>query len=203
VKKVTSRAELDLRVPGIVFGCFLAASWLLPLLPYTVLLQSIVGAAVALGLALDLARKKEPLAPLGVRVDNLLPASAVYLMVTALLIAPAYWGSERDTAISLQKLSLYFLWALFQQFLVVAGFWRNLRRNAFLAALAFSLAHAPNVPLMVLVLVGETVWLLLFGRLRNLFSLALAHALAAVLVSQWLIPGWIPSLRVGLHYLEP
>jgi hypothetical protein len=55
---------------------------------------------------------------------------------------------------------------------------------------------------MVLVLVAETVWLVVFSRLRNLFSLALAHALAALLVSQWLIPEWVPSLRVGLHYLE-
>jgi hypothetical protein len=55
---------------------------------------------------------------------------------------------------------------------------------------------------MALVLVSETVWLLVFGRLRNLYGLALAHALAAVLVSEWLIPEWVPSLRVGLHYLE-
>jgi hypothetical protein len=202
---VTPGSRFDLRVPALVFGCFLAAAWLLPLFPKTVLLQSIVGAGVAIWLALGIARdirNGEPLAPLGVRVDNLLPASAVFLLVTALLIAPAYWKSERGIAVSLPELSLYFLWALFQQFLVVAGFWRNLRGSAFLAALAFSLAHAPNVPLMALVLVSETVWLLVFGRLRNLFSLALAHALAAVLVSEWLIPEWVPSLRVGLHYLE-
>ncbi|MGH9323229.1 MAG: CPBP family glutamic-type intramembrane protease, partial [Vicinamibacteria bacterium] len=86
--------------------------------------------------------------------------------------------------------------------LVVAGFWRNFRSNAFLTALVFSLAHAPNLPLMALVLVAETVWLLLFARFRNLLSFALAHALAALVVSHALVPDWLPSLRVGLHYLE-
>jgi hypothetical protein len=202
VKGVTPRPRFDLRVPGIVFGSFLVAAWVLPLLPQTVLLQCIVGASVALGLAISISRKKESLPRLGVRLDNLLPASAGFLLVTAALIAPAYFGSEREIEVTLPDLFLYFLWALFQQFLIVAGFWRNLRENALLAAIAFSLAHAPNVPLMVLVLVAETVWLLLFTRLRNLFGLALAHALAAILVSQWLVPEWIRSLRVGLHYLE-
>jgi hypothetical protein len=193
---------VSLREPALVFGCFLIAAWLLPLFPQTVLLQSILGAVVALALAIRIFRKKEPLSRLGVRLDNLLPASAGFLLVTALLVAPAYFGSKREIAVSLPDLFLYFLWALFQQFLIVAGFWRNLRENALWAAVAFSLAHAPNVPLMVLVLVAETVWLVVFSRLRNLFSLALAHALAALLVSQWLIPEWVPSLRVGLHYLE-
>jgi hypothetical protein len=197
----SSQTRYDVREPALVFGAFVAASWLLPLFPRTVLLQSIFGGGAVLGLSWSIARRKDSLALLGVRADNLLPATAVFLFVTATLIAPAYW-MDADMEIALGDLFGYFLWALFQQFLVVAGFWRNFRSQSFPAALVFSLAHAPNVPLMALVLLAESVWLFLFSRFRNLFSLALAHALAALIVSRTIVPDWLSSLRVGLHYLE-
>ncbi len=193
--------QFDLREPALVFGAFLVASWILPLFPHTVLLQSIVGVGAVLGLASRIARKKDSLAILGVRVDNVFPATVVFLLVTTVLVAPAYWMNG-EIAIVLDELFGYFFWALFQQFLVVAGFWRNFRSRALPAALVFSLAHAPNVPLMVLVLVAETVWLFLFSRFRNLFSLAIAHAFAGLIVGQALVPDWLSSLRVGIHYLE-
>lgn len=196
-----SQTRYHLREPALVFGAFLVASWLLPLVPHTVLFQSILGAGAVLGLAWSIARNKDSLAILGVRADNVFPATAVFLFVTATLIAPLYW-MDADMEIILGDLFGYFPWALFQQFLVVAGFWRNFRCRGLPAALVFSLAHAPNVPLMVLVLLAEAVWLFLFSRFRNLFSLALAHALAAVVVSQAIVPDWLSSLRVGLHYLE-
>jgi hypothetical protein len=196
-----SETRFDLREPALVFGAFLVAAWLLPLFPHTVLFQLIIGVAAAVGLAWSIARKKDSLAVLGVRVDNVLAATAVFLLVTAFLATPAYL-MDGEISISLDGLVGYFFWALFQQFLVVAGFWRNFRSHALPAALVFSLAHAPNVPLMLLVLAAETLWLLLFARFRNLFSLALAHAVAALIAGQALVPDWIPSLRVGLHYLE-
>ncbi len=186
---------------ALVFGAFLVAAWLLPLFPHTVLLQSLFGVGAFLGLAWSIARKKDSLSALGVGVDNILPATAVFLLVTALLVSPAYW-MDGEISVTLDEVLGYFFWALFQQFLVVAGFWRNFRSHALPAALVFSLAHAPNVPLMLVVLVAETLWLLLFARFRNLFSLALAHALAALIAGQALVPDWIPSLRIGLHYLE-
>jgi hypothetical protein len=191
----------NLREPALVFGAFLIAAWLLPLVPHPVLLQSLVGAAAVLGLLWRIARKKESLAELGVRVDNLLPAIGAYLLVSAILVAPAI-VLNGEIEIAAEDVFEYFFWALFQQFLVVAGFWRNFRRRAFETALVFSLAHAPNVPLMALVFVVETLWLLLFRRFRNLFALALAHACAALVAGQTLVPEWLSSFRVGLHYLE-
>jgi hypothetical protein len=195
--------RFDLLEPALVFGAFLVAAWILPLFPHNVLLQSIVGAGAVVGLGWSLARKKDSLAVLGLRLDNLVSASAVLLLITAILLAPAYWlDPDAEIEIALGKLFGYFLWALFQQFLVVAGFWRNFRGHALPTALAFSLAHAPNFPLMALVLVAETLWLVLFARFRNLFGLALAHAFAAVIVGELLVPEWLSSLRVGIHYLE-
>jgi hypothetical protein len=189
------------REPALVFGAFLAAAWLLPLLPQTVLLQSLFGVAAVLGLAFSLARRNDSLPALGIRIDNFLPAAGVFLAVTAIAAAPLFWREE-DIEIDALQLLEYFFWASFQQFLVIAGFWRNLGKRAFPAALVFSLAHAPNLPLMALVLAAETIWLFLFTRFRNLFALALAHALAALVAGQALVPEWLSSLRVGLHYLE-
>jgi hypothetical protein len=161
-----------------------------------------VGAGAVLALSRSIARSGESPRDLGLRLDNLLPATAAFLGVTALLALPAI-AAESSISIAPSEIFRYFLWALFQQFLVVAGFWRNFRGNAVLSALVFALAHAPNLPLMALVLAAETVWLLLFARFRNLASLALAHAGAALVVSHALVPEWIPSLRVGLGYWPP
>ncbi|MGH9322127.1 MAG: hypothetical protein ACRD3V_19860, partial [Vicinamibacteria bacterium] len=90
----SSRSRSDLREPSIVFGIFLVAAWLLPLLPHTVLLQSVVGAGAVVALFFRIARSGEPIAAIGVRVDNLLPASAVFLLVTGLLAAPALWHGQ-------------------------------------------------------------------------------------------------------------
>jgi hypothetical protein len=191
----------NLREPALVFGAFLLAAWLLPLAPQTVLLQSVVGVGAVLGLLWSIARRKESLVEIGVRLDTLLPAMGVYLLVTTVLVAPAIaWDGEIE--IAAEDVLGYFFWALFQQFLVVAGFWRNFRRRALPAALVFSLAHAPNLPLMALVFVVETLWLLLFRRFRSLFALALAHACAALVAGQTLVPEWLTSFRVGLHYFE-
>lgn len=186
-------------MPSLVLGVFLGASWLVPLLPRPVLLQGLLGAAAALFLTLRLARTDGSFAVIGLRLDNLLPSTAVFLTATALLAAPALCIGE-PVSIAPDEIFRYFFWALFQQFLVVAGFWRNLRENAWLTALAFSIAHAPNVPLMALVFAAETVWLLLFARFRNLASLALAHAGGALVASHALVPVYLPSLRVGLVY---
>ncbi|HJS74246.1 MAG TPA: hypothetical protein VJ921_08175 [Vicinamibacteria bacterium] len=193
--------HVDLREPALVFGAFLVASFLLPLLPNAALWQSTFGVAAVCGLAWSIARRKDSLAALGIRIDNFLPAAGMFLLVTAILAAPLYW-LDRDLEIDPRNLLEYFFWATFQQFLVVAAFWRNFRGRAFPAALVFSLAHAPNLPLMALVLAAETVWLLLFNRFRNLFALALVHAGAALVAGQALVPEWLSSLRVGLHYLE-
>ncbi len=111
---------------------------------------------------------------------------------------------------------IYFAWALLQQFVIVAGAWRHFRQPtgsvtgwrsdagaATLAAGVFALAHAPNLVLMGLVFGAELVWLICFTRFRNLFALALAHTLAAIVVQQDLVPAWLSTMKVGLRYWRP
>jgi hypothetical protein len=50
---------------------------------------------------------------------------------------------------------------------------------------------------------AELVWLFCFTRFSNLFALALAHSVAAIVVKHDLVPTWLPSMKVGLGLLWP
>lgn len=204
-----------LRDPILVFAAFLVAAWVAPLFPaWTGPVQIALGSAAVLYVFWRARQDELDPHDLGVRVDNLLTSSLVLIGVTSLAVMPLVFGGVELDARMARELPSYFLWASFQQFLVVGGFWRHFRgteegrlppgraaRAAFLAAVVFGLAHAPNTGLMVLVAVAEVLWLLLFARFRNLFALALAHGVAALVVSHTLVPSsWIPSMKVGWEY---
>jgi len=179
--------------------------------------QAFLGMAVLAVLFRGVRRDGVAASELGVRVDNLLAAVLFFLALDAvpLLSVLGRAGVEdMRRSIDSQEVLTYWAWALFQQFLVTAGFWRHFRsaagggsagdelRAAALAATVFALAHAPNGPLMGLVFVAEVVWLLGFARFRNLFALALAHAVAALVVKDAFVGRWLPSMKVGLGYWQ-
>jgi membrane protease YdiL (CAAX protease family) len=107
----------------------------------------------------------------------------------------------------------YALWSLVQQFLLQTFFLARLlrllqgprfqgpRSAAFATALIFSIAHLPNPLLTVVTLLWGFAACLLFLRYRNLYSLALAHAILGITISTT-IPGPVDhNMRVGLGYL--
>jgi len=198
-----------------VFGLYLAAAWLAPLAPGG---RRAVQAALGAGALLVLARgvRRDGVAPreLGLRVDNLVGSAVFFLALDAVPLVPVL-GRAGLPDIAPGEVLTYSAWALFQQLLVTAGFWRHFRdpagrsslrdavRASALAAAVFALAHAPNLPLMGLVFGAELVWLLGFSRFRSLFALALAHALAALVIKHALVGGWLPTMKVGLGYWRP
>jgi len=199
-----------------VFAVFLAAAWLpAPGSLWRLALQAVLGIAAAVAIVRNTVRDGVALRELGVRADNLFVSSAVLLLVTVLPLAVVHRLAGRP-GLRPGEVPIYFGWALFQQFVIVAGFWRYLRRPtgavttwtsdigaaAFTAAL-FALAHAPNLVLMAIVFVAELVWLICFTRFRNVLALALAHSVAAIVVKHDLVPGWLPSMKVGLGYWWP
>jgi hypothetical protein len=204
-----------LREAALVFGLFLAATWLAPLVPGA---RRPLQAAIGLIALVILVRavRRDGVAPseLGLRVDNLLGAALFFLALDAVLLLSVI-GRAGLRAIRPEEVLIYGAWALFQQFVVAAAFWRVFRPAAgrasiakeagasALAAALFAAAHAPNLPLMGLVFAAELVWLLGFTRFRNLFALALAHALAALVVKHALVGAWLPSMKVGLGYWRP
>jgi hypothetical protein len=199
----------------LVFGLFLAATWLAPLVPAARRpAQALLGAAAFLVLVRGLRRDHVAPAALGLRVDNLLAGLLFFLAVDTVAVVSVL-GLRGLGGIGAREAAIYWAWALFQQFVVAAGFWRLFRppdrrasiaeevRASALAAAVFSAAHAPNLPLMALVFAAELVWLLGFARFRNLLALAAAHALAALVVKHALVGAWLPSMKVGLGYWRP
>lgn len=104
---------------------------------------------------------------------------------------------------------LYAIWSGAQQFLLqsffLVRFLRILPRK-WLAALAatglFSLAHMPSYVLVPATICWGLCSCLAFIRYRNLFPLAIAHAILGIMIAIT-IPGAIDhNMRVGLGYLR-
>ena len=154
---------------------------------------------------------------LGLRFDNLAVSASIYGLGTGAVLAPVWLKAPQPSSL-LAEIPSYWVWAAFQQFLATACFWRHVRTllrlplegvasaaseglAAVLGAAIFAIAHTPNWGLMALVFLGQSCWLFLFSRFRNLFALSLAHAGAALVVSHLLVPSWwLPSMNVGLTF---
>lgn len=103
----------------------------------------------------------------------------------------------------------YAIWSGVQQFLLQCFFlWRLLRllpsprMAAFAAAGLFALAHMPNPILAVLTIIWGSIACLLFLRYRNLYPLAIAHAVLGITIAVS-VPGHVDhNMRVGLGYLK-
>lgn len=102
----------------------------------------------------------------------------------------------------------YAIWSGVQQFLLqgffLVRFLRLISRPwlaALVAALLFSTAHLPSPFLTPITLVWGLVACLLFLHYRNLYPLALAHAILGITIAIT-VPGSLDhNMRVGLGYL--
>jgi hypothetical protein len=104
---------------------------------------------------------------------------------------------------------LYAIWSFAQQFLLqsffLVRFLRILPRK-WMAALAaaglFSLAHMPSYVLVPATMCWGFCACLLFIRYRNLYPLAIAHAILGIMIAIT-VPGAVDhNMRVGLGYLR-
>jgi membrane protease YdiL (CAAX protease family) len=103
----------------------------------------------------------------------------------------------------------YAIWAFFQQFLLQIFFLQRLLKlvsnrvlAVALAAAIFSFAHLPNPILTLVTLVFGVAACALFLRYRNLYPLAMTHAILGICIATC-FPGPVThNMRVGLGYLE-
>lgn len=103
----------------------------------------------------------------------------------------------------------YTVWALMQQLLLQGYFLARLMRllpsanlAAALTASVFSIAHLPNPILTPLTLIWGLTACLVFIRSRNVYPLAIAHAIFGISVAITIPGPLIHNMRVGLGYLE-
>lgn len=178
--------------------------------------QRYLWAVAVLGVAAIIASSWDGRRRMGLRATNFLRSLWVVgaaLGVAAIAAAiSASLHALRDPGGPVKLLTdygAYIVWAGVQQFLLQCFFLSRLlrvlpapRQAAFAAAGLFALAHIPNPVLVVLTVVWGSVACLVFLRYRNLFPLAIAHAILGVTVAL-AIPGPVDhNMRVGLGYLK-
>ena len=152
---------------------------------------------------------------LGMRVDNLWPATietaAVFGVFYAGLIAGGLALGAAGSplrVVSPSRFAVYFGFCLIQQ-VALSSYLVN-RLLSFCsppvasaaAGAIFALMHLPNPVLVPATLVGGAAMAWLFSRNRNILPLALAQAIAGAIIS-WAFPQlWIHSMRVGPGYIN-
>lgn len=102
---------------------------------------------------------------------------------------------------------LYVGWALAQEFILQSFFFLRLerilnsgKRAAWVAALLFFLAHLPNPVLLITAAIAGPLLCELFRRYRNIYPLAIAHALVGLALAA-AIPDLIHhQMKVGIAY---
>ncbi len=147
----------------------------------------VVGAALALAItAVVIAERMNTLE---------LPLSPTTGEGGLLVFIKTYWG--------------YAIWTFVQQFLMQGFFLLRLlrlmpgpRSAAFAAAGLFAFAHLPNPVLAPLTLVWGFASCLVFLRYRNLYPLAIAHAIFGITIAITVPGPIVRNMRVGLGYLR-
>ena len=102
----------------------------------------------------------------------------------------------------------YAIWSFAQQWLLQAFFLLRLLRilpgkpyAAVVAASIFALAHLPNPILTAATLIWGLIACLVFLRYRNLYTLAITHAVLGICLAICVPGPVIRNMRVGLGYL--
>jgi membrane protease YdiL (CAAX protease family) len=157
----------------------------------------------------------EGLNAMGLRAKNFLRAlwvvGAAFLLATAAVLIAAWYHTLHVPAgpfLFIQTFWAYAIWAGAQQFLMLAFFLLRMLRllpNAWSAvaatALIFSLAHLPNPILTPVTLIWGVISCQIFLRYRNLYPLAMAHAILGIAIAITVPGPAIHNMRVGLGYL--
>lgn len=102
----------------------------------------------------------------------------------------------------------YAVWSLVQQMLLQGYFFLRLQRlvpNAYwaavIAAVVFATAHLPNPILTPATLIWGLTACLVYLRWRNIYPLAIAHAIFGICIAVTIPAPVIRNMRVGLGYL--
>lgn len=147
----------------------------------------------------------------GFRASAWVVAAAALIAAVSILIA---WRLKTLHAVlhgfvPETSFAAYTVWALMQQFLLMNiflyKFLRILRSRlgaVLLAGILFATAHIPNPLLMAVTLTWGVVGCVLFLRYRNLYTLALAHAIMGLTLAITVPDAMQHQMRVGMSYLR-
>ncbi len=111
---------------------------------------------------------------------------------------PVYWHSI-----------FYAIWALEQQFILNAFFYKRFESllgdtaiAVVVTATLFALVHIPNPVLVPATFVGGLFFAAVFRKWRNIYPLAIAHAMFGLTLAITIPDRWLHHMRVGLGFLR-
>jgi membrane protease YdiL (CAAX protease family) len=145
-------------------------------------------------------------------------ASSMWVVLAALLVSTGavvvstHLGTLRhpiSTRSWVMTFGGYTVWSFVQQFLLQGFFLFRLLRllprrewAALAAAIMFALAHLPNPILTPVTFIWGLCACFVFLRCRNVYPLALAHAILGITVAVTIPGPVVHNMRVGLGYLR-
>ncbi len=114
-----------------------------------------------------------------------------------------------DPSLFVKRFWGYALWAFLQEFLLLDFFLLRLqrllsgRKSAVTAAVGlFTVAHLPNPILTALTLIWSWAACRIFLRYRNVYTLAMAHAIFGICIAVSIPSPVVHTMRVGLGYFR-
>jgi len=148
--------------------------------------------------------RRESWRDLGFRWDNCISSGKILLAMTliSMIGLSIIWSQIYPLNLQFYRQGSFWLklttkpfWALFQQYIALAFFFRRLREvffphhylAIFFSAVLFSSVHIPNFPLMIFCFPGGFYWAWVYQRHPNIFTIAMSHAVIAVLCSNVLL----------------
>jgi membrane protease YdiL (CAAX protease family) len=197
---------------GCLLLCVELIMWLVPVMPSMRMAYAGLAALVILLLAVTHLRDDATARELGFRVDNFLPVlGRISLRLAPFLALILIIGLGAHSlsfgARFYGMLASVPLWALLQQYMLLAFVHRRLRvvlgdgrRAVWVTALLFALLHLPNPMLTLACAIAGYVWAEAYERSPNLYANALTHTIASALLANSLPHALLKNMVVGLNH---
>jgi membrane protease YdiL (CAAX protease family) len=199
----------DLAELAIAYGLILIVVWTPR--PWQRFLWLVAAAAVAIMISISF----DGLEAMGLRRANffrsLWVVGAAILVAAAAILAAASLHTLHLPGTLVLFIKVYWtyaLWAGVQQFLMLGfflprclGLLGSRTPAAILAAVLFAVAHLPNPLLTPITLLWGFAACRIFHRYRNLYPMALAHAIVGITIAISVPGPVVHNMRVGLGYL--
>jgi membrane protease YdiL (CAAX protease family) len=177
--------------------------------PYLLAPSAILGLSL---LAVTMSVRKDPLRELGIRFDNLKSSGReciIAFLIGTCLILIVFLFHLKDFILH-SPINYFGLFLIYPFWGIVQQFWlqsiifvrflqilKNKNLTILVAAVIFSLLHAPDISFMILTFIGGLCCCILFSRHRNIFTVGIFHAIMATIASSLLVPGVIDSFTAG------
>ena len=186
--------------------------WAVPFLPNPKLAYGGLAMLILILLAVVQLRDGATAYELGFRIDNFLPVlrriSAQLALFIALILLIGFATDSLNFCMRFLGMLLAVpLWALLQQYLLLAFVHRRLRlilgeghRVVIITALVFAFFHLPNLMLTVACAVAGYIWTWAYERSPNLLANAMTHTIASAIIANSL-PHWLlQNMFVGANH---